>query len=136
MVGIGLISLRASLLARKKFFILLGLLLVCLFVLVVVVVDPFRWGEIYSSKFTWDKFEKIQTGESILVVMDSLGKPVSPPGPYRTNMPGGALADCGEPTKCDTFRFSKTIFIGGREAVVVASSKDGRVLAKWVNREP
>lgn len=101
-----------------------------------LVINPFEWGAVQSSSFTWNKFEHIKTGDQIDVVIRELGEPISPPSSYKTNMPGGALADCGANSQCKAYRFAGTLLIGGREAIVIANVNSGRVLAKWVNREP
>jgi hypothetical protein len=101
-----------------------------------LIIDPFGWEAVYSSKFTWDKFESVKVVEPIDAVVQRLGHPIFSPGTYRTNMPGGVLAECGEFSRCELFRFSGTLFIGGREANVVVSKDTRRVVAKWINREP
>lgn len=117
-----------------------GLVLVALvlvsFAWVTIVIDPFEWGAIRSDRFTWEVFNRIRAGDQISEVVRQLGMPVSPPGLYRINIPSGVLATCGELSQCEIYRFTGTLFVGGREAIVISDKKSGRVLAKWVNVEP
>lgn len=119
-------------------FVLLSLALVLFICLawVVLVINPFEWGAVQSSHFSWERFEHIKAGDQIDVVVRELGEPISPPGTYRTNMPGGVLAGCGENSQCKIYKFAGTLLFGGREAIVITNVNSGRVLAKWVNREP
>ena len=103
---------------------------------IILVINPFEWGAVYSPSFTWSKFEQVKIGEPIGAVIRRLGYPISPPGLYLTNMPGGRLAACGEPSECEAYKFAGTLLVGGREAIVITNVRTGRVLAKWVNREP
>jgi hypothetical protein len=103
---------------------------------ITIVIDPFGWGAVHSGRFTWGAFNSIKAGDQISGVVHQLGTPIYPPGLYRTNMPGGALAECGETSQCEIYRFTGTLFVGGKEAIVISDKKSGRVLAKWVNVEP
>src|SRR3977135_3316438 len=40
--------------------------------------DPFGWGRVASSKFSWDKFATVRTGENIKSVIEGLGEPIRP----------------------------------------------------------
>jgi hypothetical protein len=141
--NVGIKSRLGSRRSKAAFRLLLKIAVLGLAVLVLVslawitiVVDPFEWGAIHSGRFAWRTFNSIRAGDKISEVVHKLGKPISPPGLYRTNMPGGALAACGEASQCEIYRFTGTLFIGGKEAIVISDKRSGRVLAKWVNVEP
>ena len=41
--------------------------------------DPFEWGIVHSSNFTWEKFASVKRGEHVDAVIARLGQPVRKP---------------------------------------------------------
>ena len=83
----GLVKVQGclSLEIMKKNAALLSVLGVALFFLLVsglyffTLFDPFEWGGVHSSNFTWGKFASVKKGEHIEAVIARLGQPVCEP---------------------------------------------------------
>lgn len=46
---------------------------------VVLIADPFSWGVVTASRFSWEEFDSIQVGEPIEAVVKRLGEPIQEP---------------------------------------------------------
>jgi hypothetical protein len=53
-------------------------LLFFVFTYITLAFDPFKWGLVHSSRFTWEKFAEVKPGEQINTVISRLGEPVRP----------------------------------------------------------
>ena len=73
---------------------LAGICLIVFFAYIVLILDPFNWGEVHSARFSWDKFSRIKEGDAIGKVIESLGDPVEPPKPFSF-----ILASASDPCK-------------------------------------
>lgn len=112
---------------KRKFVFWIGGIILFLIVSFAVITyailtfDPWGWGKIRSSKFSWDKFSEIKVGEDIDAVIDLLGAPVRPAEPLTvlTNNPRDPCLEGG----C-----KKYLFAGGawgptfKEAIVIVDS--------------
>jgi len=113
--------------------LLLGVLLFVGFSYVVLRFDPYRWGVVHSSGFSWPKFAQVKKGEQISAVISRLGEPIRPSEPLTV-----LTADRNDPCTaggCRTYRFA-----GGKwgptfkEAIVVTNSQ-GVVIHTEVRQE-
>jgi hypothetical protein len=103
---------------------------------VAVVVNPFEWGAETSSKFTWEKFGKVQRGETMVRVVDLLGEPIQPAMSYESITGDDRTRVCKEAGRCRQYQFAGVRLIGGREAIIIADARTGTVLDKRINYEP
>ena len=91
--------------------------------------DPFRWGVVQSTTFTWEKFATVKKGEQIGAVVARLGKPVRRPYEFKV-----ITADPSDP--CFNGGCKEYIFAGAnwgasyKEAIVIADRNGRVVLAK------
>jgi hypothetical protein len=102
----------------------------------VIVINPFEWGAESSQRFTWEKFNAVQRGESIEQVMKMLGDPIRPVGTYESTSGNQYTRVCSEAGRCRQYQVAGARLVGGREAIVIADARSGLVLDKRVNYEP
>jgi hypothetical protein len=101
-----------------------------------IVVNPFEWGAESSRRFTWEKFDAIQRGESIEQVTKILGDPIRPVASYESASGNEYTRVCSEAGRCRQYQFAGVRLVGGREAIVIADARSGLVLDKRINYEP
>ena|SRR5260221_348193 len=95
--------------------------------------DPFNWGVVVSSRFTWGKFAEVKTGEEIQTVIERLGDPIQEPNPFSvltTNPSDPCIhGDCVE------YFFAGANFgVSHREAIVI-TDRNGRVVHAEARQE-
>jgi len=107
------------------------ILALCLYV--VLIIDPFGWGEVHSSKFSWDKFSRVKEGDAIDSVVRSLGDPVEPPKPFSF-----ILTSASDPCRsggCRRYLFAGAAWGASyKEAIVIVDSR-GRVVHAEARQE-
>lgn len=108
-----------------------ALLMLCLYI--VFTFDPFNWGEVHSSRFSWDKFSRVREGDAIGGVIRYLGYPVEPPKPFSF-----ILADYADPCRsggCRRYLFAGAAWGASyKEAIIIVDSR-GRVVEAIVRQE-
>ena len=98
---------------------------------IILTLDPFKWGVVQSSKFNWDKFDKIKEGDPVASVISQLGEPVLPAEPLKSIDPKDPCIKGG----C-----KKYVFAGGlwgptfREAIIIAD-RNGFVIRSIERQE-
>lgn len=100
---------------------------------VILIFDPFKWGLVYSDRFTWHEFEKVDKGDSIESVISRLGEPVRPAESYvvLTNDPKDPCVAGG----CRKYIFAGAIWGATfKEAIVIADAR-GVVVHAVVRQE-
>jgi hypothetical protein len=89
---------------------------------VVLVFDPFKWGLVYSDRFTWHEFEEINKGDSIESVISRFGEPVRPAESYvvLTQEPKDPCVAGG----CQKYVFAGAVWGATfKEAIVITDAK-------------
>jgi hypothetical protein len=115
------------------FISLAGICVVAFCAYLVLILDPFNWGEVHSAKFSWKKFSQIKEGDAIGNVVELLGEPVEPPKPFSFIL-ASASDPCGLGS-CRRYLFSGAAWGSSyKEAIVIVDSK-GRVVESRVRQE-
>jgi hypothetical protein len=106
---------------RIVLMLLLTISLLGCFLYIVLVFDPFNWGSMRSSRFTWEKFSTIKEGDEINKVIASLGAPIEAPENFSIIL--GSPSD-----PCSSGHCKKYLFAGAawgasfKEAIVIVDS--------------
>lgn len=123
---------------KKKIVIWLGgagflIFLVAVWFYFILLVDPFKWGLVHSSRFTWEKFSKVREGDHIEAVINNLGAPIRPAEQYRV-----MTVDPHDPCVrgvCRKYLFAGALFGATfREAIVITDSS-GHVIHAEARQE-
>lgn len=113
-----------------------ALLLVISLSWVAIVINPFEWGAVQSSGFTWEKFDEIRPGQPMARVIETLGEPIEAPTIYVSATGNERTRICSETGRCRQYQFAGIQLVGGREAIVIADARAGTVINKRINYEP
>ena len=100
---------------------------------IILIFDPFSWGTVRSSKFTWEKFDNVKEGQAIDSVVALLGPPVRPPEDFSmlTDDPGDVCVSGG----CRKYIFAGAdLGVSFKEAIVIAGP-DGRIVSTQIRQE-
>jgi len=119
---------RSGLRFRLAFTSVVAFLLLAAFV---VCFNPWNWGVVTSSRFTWQRFDTIKAGDSEQTVISVLGEPIR----VRAHRNSHSFCAAGE---CKTYVFAarrSSLFLSYQEAWVVVG-RDGHVERTIVNQQP
>jgi hypothetical protein len=113
-----------SLLLGLSFCLLVGLYYFMLF-------DPFGWGIVQSSRFTWESFASVKRGEPIEAVVNRLGEPVRKPEEISVMTTTAPCVNGG----CKEYIFAGADWGASYKEAIVIVDRTGRVLYAIARQE-
>jgi hypothetical protein len=123
----------------KKKIALLSVLGTALFFLLVAglyfftLFDPFEWGVVRSSNFTWEKFASVKKGEHIEAVIARLGQPVRKP--YAISVMTRSPHDPCVAGSCKEYIFAGANWGASYKEAIVITDQMGRVIQAHARQE-